>query len=159
MCVCVCVCVWFFRARVCVYSSVCAFFSSLILIGLINLLHALLVYKERLIRNASWNFWNFKERPCTITSRSFSTKERQCFRKAPRIFYNYLLDFFHENMHNKLGIMIHRVEIIVDFILETLQYSTAAFEVRPIQLIAITREILQRLEFQFLWYRRKSKVI
>ena len=33
--------------------------------------------------------------------------------------------------------------------METLQYSTAAFEVPPIQLIAFTREILQQLELEF----------
>ena len=41
-----------------------------------------------------------------------------------------------------LGIMIYIVEFIMDFILEMLQYSTAAFEVRPIQIIAITRDFV-----------------
>ena len=41
-----------------------------------------------------------------------------------------------------MGIMIYIVEVILDMKLEMLQYSTAAFEVRPIQIIAITRDFV-----------------
>ena len=53
-----------------------------------------------------------------------------------------------------MGIMIHKVEIISNMDIH-IGNATAAFEVRPIQLIAFTREILQRLEFQVSRYRER----
>ena len=52
-----------------------------------------------------------------------------------------------------MGIMIHKVEIISNMDIH-IGNATAAFEVRPIQLIAFTREILQQLEFQVSRYRQ-----